>query len=214
MERDTPHRRLAVSIGWTLVASVLLWSCASAPSGPAATGTASSAPAPTTTETATRATTDGATTSASSPGLITVEGLSIPVPSGWTSQQRAVIGTAFVQTARTCGSVEVIDGPSPSDSGLAELTRAAAQICVITRDDDLPLERWLAGHSQTVTTPTRYGTCDVRTLPGAPELQLAYAQGSSWRAEIATTVTTTPERTDQRRLEVADLLAKARCPMS
>ncbi len=214
MERDTPHRRLAASIGWTLVASVLLWSCAPTSSGPAATGPAPSTPAPTVTGTATGATTDGATTSTPAAGLLTVERLSIPVPSGWMPQQRAVIGTAFVQTARTCGSVEVIDGPAPSDSGLAELTRAAAQICVIARDDDLPLERWLAGRSQDVTTPTRYGTCEVRKLPGVPELQLAYAQGSSWRAEIATTVTTTPERTDQRRLEVADLLAKARCPIS
>lgn len=201
MERAASRHCLVRTAGWTLMASVLLLTCGPAPTGPASTG---SVPA----------STDRGTTSAPPSNQLTVEGLSIPVPSGWSAQQQAVIGTAFGQTARTCGAVEVIDGPAPSDSGLAVLDRAAAQICVIARDDDLQLERWLAGRSQNVTTSTRYGTCVVRELPGAPELQLAYAQGLRWRAEIATTVTTTPERTDQRRLEVADVLMNARCPTS
>jgi hypothetical protein len=142
-----------------------------------------------------------------------VDGYSLPVPHGWTVQGRSVIGTEFAQGAR-CDAAETVDGPAPSAAGSPELARAAVQICVIARDDELTLEQWLAGRSQGTSTPARNGACDVRLLPGTPARQLAYTQSRDRRAEIAITVTTTPEQAPQRLREVADLLTGMRCPQT
>lgn len=133
------------------------------------------------------------------------------VTPSWQVRHSAVIGTEL-QPGATCESAEVVDQPAPSDAGAPSLSRAAVQICVIDRDDDLELSRWLSQRGQTVTTPSRYGTCDVLLLPGATDRQLAYAQAVDLRAEIATTVTTTSGLEAQRRGELARLLAQMRCP--
>lgn len=211
MEHATSRRTRRLEGGKALIASVLLVACG-APAG-VEPGSGSSTPAGTTSAGTTSAgTTPAGTTPATTAGTTLLEdGYSLPVPHGWTVQDRAVIGTAFQQDAR-CVSAETVDRPAPSDAGSPELDRAAVQLCVITRDDDLTLEEWLAGRSQRTSTPERYGTCDVRVLPGTPQRQLAYAQSPGRRAEIAVTVTTTPEKTQQRLREVADLLTKLRCP--
>lgn len=201
MEHATSRRTRRLEGGKALIASVLLVACG-APAG-VEPGSGSSTPAGTPTGTPAGTSTAGT--------ALLEDGYSLPVPHGWTVQDRAVIGTAFQQEAR-CVSAETIDRPVPSDAGSPELDRAAVQLCVITRDDDLTLEQWLAGRSQRTSTPERYGTCDVRVLPGTPQRQLAYAQSPGRRAEIAVTVTTTPEKAQQRLREVADLLTKLRCP--
>lgn len=206
MEHATSRRTRRLEGGKALIASVLLVACgAPAPVGPGsgspATGTTPTGTAPPGTPPATTATA----------GATLLDGYTLPVPPGWSGQDRAVIGTAFQQDAR-CVSAETVDRPVPSDAGSPELNRAAVQLCVITRDDDLTLDQWLAGRSQRTSTPERYGTCDVRVLPGTPQRQLAYAQSPGRRAEIAVTVTMTPEKAQQRLREVADLLTKMRCP--
>lgn len=199
MQQLSPRPRRRLEGGQALVASVLLVACGTPATVEPGDG---STPSPTTAQAATSA--SGVT--------LAVEGYSLPVPRGWTVQGRSVIGTAFEQEALRCDSAEAVDRPVPSDAGSAQLARAAVQICVIARDDDLSLEQWLAGRSQGTSTPDRYGTCEVRVLPGTPERQLVYAQSPGLRAEIAVTVTTTPEKTPQRLREVAGLLTQLRCP--
>ncbi len=206
MEQANPRRSRCLEGAWTLVASALLVGCGTPSSDPRPQGTASTG----------EPQHSSITTAATSAGGVhlAVDGYTLPVPPGWLVQDRAVIGTEFQLAARSCDSAETVDRPAPSDAGSPELTRAAVQICVIARDDDLSLEQWLAGRSQETSTVAHYGACEVRLLPGRPELQLAYAQSSVVRAEIATTVTTTPDMTDQRRQEVADLLTNLRCPLT
>ncbi|HEY0948613.1 hypothetical protein, partial [Nocardioides sp.] len=205
MEQAKPRRSRCLEGVWTLVASALLVACGTPSNGLGPRGSA-----------ATSGSHDRSATAATSAGAghLAVDGFILPVPPGWSAEDRAVIGTAFQLEARSCVSAETVDRPVPSDAGSAQLTRAAVQICVIARKDDLGLEQWLAGRGHETSTSERYGTCDVRLLPGKPELQLAYAQSSDSRAEMATTVTTTPEMAEQRRREVADLLTKLRCPVT
>lgn len=206
MEQPRPRHRCCLEGAWTLVASALLVACGTPATDSRSGGVTATSGAPT----------GSITTAATSAGEVSlaVDGYTLPAPPGWSVQKRAVIGTAFQREARACGSAETVDRPVPSDAGSPQLTRAAVQICVTVRDDDLGLEQWLAGRSQETSTSTRYGTCDVRLLPGTAERQLAYAQSPGSRAEIATTVTTTPEMAEQRRREVADLLTKLRCPLT
>ena len=136
------------------------------------------------------------------------------VPDSWTVTGRSVVGTALQRQALDCGSAEILDSPAPSGSGIADLPRAAIQICVVPRRDTLPVDQWLARQGVTSATRTRYGTCDVFTPPGSDTRRLAYAQSTDHRAEIVTTITSSPSTAALRRREVADALLSMSCPSS
>ena len=154
---------------------------------------------------------DPATAAADADRRLAIGGIELAVPDGWSVQRSAVIGTALEAEATECGSVEVVDSPSAPGAGNAASDRAAVQVCVLDRRDDLTLEQWLTQRGSEDWLRAQYGTCAVLRRPGAAERQLAYVQVGEIRAENSSVDTTTADMAEQRRAEVTTLLESARC---
>lgn len=139
-------------------------------------------------------------------------GFGLPVPAGWTAHRRAVVGTEVQRAASACVAVEAVDSPVPGESAGPSLDHAAVQICAVPRADGLSLPQWLAERGATGWRAATFGSCRVLEVPGDATRRLAYVQIGDRRAEIAIVVATSPEKTEQRQAEVADLLMELQCP--
>ncbi|TQM61857.1 TetR/AcrR family transcriptional regulator [Humibacillus xanthopallidus] len=145
---------------------------------------------------------------------LSIAGFAMRVPPSWNVRPEPIIGTQVQRQSSECSSAELLDPAASSGSGVADLPRAAVQICVLPIRDTLSLEQWLASQGVTSAARSRYGTCDVLTPAGSDSRRLAYAQSADRRAEIATTVTSAPSTSAVRRREIADALLSMTCPSS
>jgi hypothetical protein len=143
-------------------------------------------------------------------GGVSIAGVSFTVPEDWSAQAQALIGTEFQAEAQECLSAEVIDSPVPEDAGSPASSNAVVQVCAVD-PVDVPLESWLAERGQAAWTATMYGGCAVLEVSADPVRRIAYTDTAEGRVEIVAVVSTTPEQTELRRVEVGDLLDGMRC---
>jgi len=148
--------------------------------------------------------------STTSDGGVSIAGVSFVAPEGWSAQAQALVGTEFQAEARECLSAQVIDSPVPEDAGSPASSNAVVQVCAVD-PIDVPLESWLAERGQAAWTETTYGDCAVLEVSGDPVRRIAYTDTAEARVEIVAVVSTTPEQTELRRVEVGDLLDGMRC---